>query len=136
MANEVAEYIARCMRLAANTAAQCGAYPSWSGAFCKEECERAYKFHDWNGPLKSFRTVTCAELASLTDSELSLLGFEEWGENGLRLIPIYAFNIIADGERLTSISGNIKTKGVDDIDLDVRFGCIAFGFHHKAMAEA
>jgi hypothetical protein len=44
------------------------------------------------------------------------------------LIPLWAFNYIADGEVLTCIDGTTAIFGKDKVDNDVRFGCIAHGF--------
>lgn len=79
------------------------------------------------------RRVTIAELDALTDDELFALGFGNW-DGALRLIPLWAWNYIANGEELTSISDTVKVKGRDEIDNDVRFGCIAWGWKRLAKA--
>jgi len=45
----------------------------------------------------------------------------------INLLTVDDFNSLADGTKVISIFGKIKEKGVDEIDLDTRFGRIAFG---------
>jgi uncharacterized protein YbcI len=51
---------------------------------------------------------------------------QKWDEK-LWLFTIDEFNKLPDGIELTSIIGEKVIKGVDDIDLDTRGKCIAFG---------
>lgn len=107
-----------------NRAASGAAYKAWDDRFARLQVREAWEDSS-SEPYG--RRVAVVELCALSDDVLSGLGFGSW-DGALRLIPLWAFNYIADGETLTSISGDTKTKGTDDIDLDVRFGCIAFGF--------
>jgi len=50
-----------------------------------------------------------------------------WNEDGLYLFTREEYNQLPDGTELTSINGKLKTKGIDYIDMDVRFGYIAYG---------
>lgn len=47
--------------------------------------------------------------------------------SGLWLFTIEEFNQLPDGTELTSINGWRAIKGVQSIDLDTRFGHIAYG---------
>ena len=47
------------------------------------------------------------------------------------LITPEQFVQLPDGTELTSIRGEKKIKGKDDIDQDIRFGYLAFGFLEK-----
>lgn len=53
---------------------------------------------------------------------------------GLWLFTVDEYNKLPDGIELECIDGDILTKGIDNIDLDTRFGHIAFGvrnpLHH------
>ena len=51
---------------------------------------------------------------------------QKWNEK-LWLFTIDEFNKLPDGIELTCIDGEKVIKGVDDIDLDTRGTCIAFG---------
>ena len=48
-------------------------------------------------------------------------------EKPLYLFREHEFNQLPDGIELESISGNKKVKGKDYIDMDTRFGHIAYG---------
>ena len=48
-------------------------------------------------------------------------------ESNLVLIPIWLYRCLPNGTKLTSIMGNEKVIGRDEIDTDIRGGCMAFG---------
>lgn len=109
-------------------AAQAAAYrASWGDAFAMDKLTRIWK---GDGPP---RKITVAELMEISDERLRVLGFGSW-DGALTLVPLWAYNLIADGEVLTSISGDTgrvgasREDGRPEIDLDTRFGCIAYGF--------
>lgn len=56
----------------------------------------------------------------------------KWNDT-LWLFTINEFNQLPDGIELTSISGDKAIKGTDEIDLDTRFGHIAFGVTDPAI---
>ena len=56
--------------------------------------------------------------------------WEDDGNNSLYLFTVDEFNKLPNGIELESIMGDTKVKGVDDIDLDVRFGHIAYGIRN------
>lgn len=121
------QYLNSVLRRIVNEAAMGAAYDKWSDDFARNEVRTAWS--DTKGIMTTpwERRVTVDELRDLTEDEFYSLGFMLW-EDGQRLIPLWAFNYIADGEEFTSIMGSKVIKGQDDIDLDVRFGCIAFYF--------
>lgn len=43
------------------------------------------------------------------------------------------YNQLPDGIVLTCIGGETVTKGIDDIDMDTRFGHIAFGVYNPTQ---
>lgn len=53
--------------------------------------------------------------------------WDDKGEESLWLLTPFEFEQLPDGIKLESISGTIKTKGKDEIDMDTRFGQIAWG---------
>ena len=61
--------------------------------------------------------------------------WDDKGKNSLWLFTIEEFNRLPNGIELENIMNIKKTKGIDDIDLDTRFGHIAWGvrdpFNHK-----
>lgn len=78
-------------------------------------------------------------IAKLTDDytelnrkELLKVGFRDWDKtSNLLLIPYELFDKIPDGTKLTSIDGEVKIKGKDSIDMDIRGGLIAWGLIRK-----
>jgi hypothetical protein len=105
----------------ASRAAQGAAYASWRDDFARKEVAEV-----WQKPKCS---LTITQIAEAPEADLLRLGFSRWSnDSDLLLIPLWAFNAVADGEQLTCINGETKIKGTDEIDLDVRFGCIAWGF--------
>ena len=101
--------------------AQSHQYDSWSDEFARKESGEA---------LASLQKKVKEEvdLASFTDAELKSLGFKYWSEEcAMRLVPLWAVKALRDGTRLWAIDGELAIVGKDEIDDDVRFGCIAYG---------
>lgn len=78
--------------------------------------------------------ITTAELAEIPVRDLFNLGFGNWDGNIL-LLPLWAFELVQQGERLTCINGEVHEIGVDYIDTDTRGGCMAYGFVHEGLEE-
>jgi hypothetical protein len=53
----------------------------------------------------------------------------------LHLLTPAQFEMVPDGAMLISIGNKAKTKGVDEIDMDTRFGCIAWGFRDSQLTH-
>lgn len=125
------EYLNSVFRELASIAAQTAAYDKWSDEFSRKEIREVWR--DDTAPLRHARNrrVRIDELVKVDRVTLVNLGFGSW-DGKLMLIPLWAFNYIADGEALKSIGGKTAVKGVDEIDLDVRFGCVAYGFDYPA----
>lgn len=51
------------------------------------------------------------------------------------IFTLEEYEQLPDGIELTSITGNKVIKGKDYIDLDVRFGCIAYGVKNPREHE-
>lgn len=72
-------------------------------------------------------------LRKLNMAELRAMGFGAWEDkpdaagNVLMLIPEEWHKGLPPGLELESISGKHKTVGVDYIDDDIRYGCLAYG---------
>jgi hypothetical protein len=111
----------------ASTAAQGAAYHSWSDDFARKEVQEVWE--DLSAPLRRARNrrVTVAEMSALSVPTLRRLGFKAW-DDGLTVVPLWVFHYLADGETLTCINGESVVKGKATIDLDVRGGCLAYGF--------
>lgn len=118
--------------IATRAAMGCAYAKNWDADFARKEVMESWRDEGTYSRKASCRKVSVAELQALPISELRSLGFGGWDEK-LTLIPLWAWNYIADGETLTSISGDKAVKGEQEIDLDVRFGCIAYGFETPAQ---
>lgn len=97
-------------------------YEQWSNEYSYEEILRRYS------KIKEKLKELLGDITKLDVSQLEQLGFKKWdNESGLYLIPLWIYNLIPDGTELVSINNTKVIKGIDPIDLDVRFGCISFG---------
>ena len=56
-------------------------------------------------------------------------------ETGLYLFTEKEYNQLPDGIELESISGKIRVKGVDPIDMDTRWGILAVGIRNPFEHE-
>lgn len=101
--------------------AQIDAYQkNWDGDFSKSQVLDVFEKLYENAPI---------DLKKFSLKELQTLGFSWWDEEEtLLLIPLHAYRLIADGTVLHSIDGGSYIKGKDEIDLDHRFGMLAYGF--------
>lgn len=72
-------------------------------------------------------SLTWSEIIAMNPIELKNIGFKLYSkEQNSYCIPLDLYGLIPDGTTLTSIFGEKHTKGIDYIDLDTRFGCIAY----------
>lgn len=119
----------------ASEAAQASAYTKWDDAFSRRTIRDIWA--DNEAPLrkKTGWKFTTEDLRTMSIDQLNTLGFRNWDDSGLRLIPLWAWNYIADGEELICIDGEKKPKD-NTIDLDERYGCIAWGMYlHEPIKE-
>ncbi len=105
---------------------QMGVSYEWSDEFSYKKVKESY------ANIKEQLSEIIGDITELSEDELRELGFTKWEEESeLYLMPLWAFDLIPDGTELKDIFGNKAIKGKDEIDLDVRFGCIAWGFEPK-----
>lgn len=109
-----------------NKLAESNTYP-WSEKFKAEEIKRAFdKFYE------SAKNTLDLDLNKLTIAELQEMRFMRWSEESdLWLIPLWFVPLLPVGIELTTIFGQKVTYTGDNIDLDIRFGCIAYGIMKK-----
>ena len=93
----------------------------WSDEFARSETKKYME--------KLQKTVKEeVNLTQFTDRELGMLGFQRWSAAcGMQLVPLWAVKALRDGTKLYSIDGEVAIVGKDEIDNDVRFGCIPYG---------
>lgn len=115
------EEIINCFTWLANRVSQSTTYENWSDEFCRKDVKQAMsvfleelkKHIDWN---------------NLDKETINLLRFKRWGEeSNLYLLPLYILPIVPVGTNLTCISGNEVIYDGNNIDTDIRFGCLAYG---------
>ena len=64
--------------------------------------------------------------------DLEELGFRAWEEGSdLLLIPIYCVMAFEENEIVVDI--DTRTTRISEIDLDVRYGLVAYGFKHPEL---
>lgn len=108
----------------ANKVSEVYFYKIWEDDFKVEKLNEAY-----NEFYKSLKENNIIDFNKLTKEEALELRFNLWSEeSGIYLIPLYLAPLIPIGTELTSIMGDkIIFEGMDKIDLDHRFGCLAYG---------
>ena len=80
------------------------------------------------------RRIRVSELQAVGCRELFGVGFGNW-DDSLMLMPPWALGLMATGEILTSIMGDVAIVGSDYIDTDTRGGVTAYGFEHTGFKE-
>ena len=84
--------------------------------------------------VQAIERVTVNDLVSIGVRDLIHVGFGNW-DGILMLLPLWAVGLVAAGEQLISIDGEVATVGRDYIDTDTRGGFIAYGFEHPGLKE-
>lgn len=149
--------IINCLTWYANRVSESVQYESWDDEFARKELkkntdlflEELKKHIDWN----NLTDEECKELRfgrwdtdEGIDEEIEYLKAEYEGSDaqkegknldemiaalertkGLRLIPLYLLPIVPIGTELTSICGEVFKYDGNNVDNDIRFGCIAYG---------
>lgn len=97
-------------------------YKGWSDEIAHEQVLESYN------NLKEEMAKIIKDVTKLPVGDLLTLGFLKWDDKSeIYLIPLWAYDLIPDGTELTDIFGDKHVKGTHSIDLDARFGCIAYG---------
>lgn len=114
--------IINCLTFYANRVAETVQYKSWSDEFCRKEVQTATM--DFLNAIRKH-----IDFSNLTKEEALSLGFGRWDdESDLYLIPLYLLPIVPVGIELTCIDGQKIIYDGTNVDNDVRFGRIAWGF--------
>jgi len=100
------------------------AYPNWGDDFARKEAiKRLEKLQT------TLKDKVEYDLTKLTEQQLKTIGFSRWSnELPIMLIPLHLFPALRDGTKLKCINGKEYVIGEDEIDLDIRYGCIGYGF--------
>lgn len=113
--------IMNCLTWYANMIAETVHYKSWDDHFCREEVN--------DHTSKMIEEVKKhIDFYHLTKKEAKELRFGKWSDNSnLYLIPLWLLPVIPVGITLTCISGDKIVYDGKNIDIDTRFGCLAWG---------
>lgn len=77
-------------------------------------------------------TNIIGDINKLSRDDLYHLGFAKWDDTSdLLLVPLWFYPLLEEGTVLTSIHGSEAIVGEDDIDMDTRFGALAYGVIRK-----
>lgn len=112
-----------------NKVAEIVAYKNyWSEKFCMEElCERFEKYRN------SEEVRNLFNINNLTKERALYLRFGYWDKEkypNLMLFPLWLALLLPYGTKVVTINGD-DVEYTKDTDLDIRFGCVAFGANIK-----
>lgn len=100
----------------------------WSRNFCIAELHKGFdKYRNSEEVKKIF------DLNNLTKERALYLRFNYWDKEAhpdLMLFPLWFALLLPYGTKVITISGN-EIEYTKDTDLDIRFGCTAFGINIK-----
>ena len=104
-----------------------GLFRTLSKDFCLEDIREAIETYYSNDYIKEVFT-----LDNLTKERAEALGFHKWSENqpDLYLFPLWFVLFLPYGTYVVGIGGG-TFKYTKKTDLDIRFGCVAFGVKLK-----
>lgn len=150
--------IRNCLTWYANKVAETVQYP-WEDSFCRNEIKESTKeFLEELKKYINFEELTeedCKELRfgnwadaqsvaeeiarykkELDNHKLSLEDYKKEVESvkrtiGLKLIPLYLFNLIPIGMKLICIDGKEVINDGTNLDNDIRYGCVSYGIIPK-----
>lgn len=117
--------VINCLTWYANKMSEILLYNTWSDEYCRRQIkESADKFYQ--------ALSKCIDFNNLTAEEAKSLRFKKWDdESGLYLFPLWLVPIIPKEMELTTIDGDKVIYDGSNVDLDIRFGCTAFGLEIK-----
>lgn len=112
-----------------NKVAEIVAYKNyWSEKFCMEElCERFDNYRECEEIKRLF------DINNLTKKRALYLRFMYWDKEthpDLMLFPLWFALLLPYGTKVITIGGD-EVEYTKDTDLDIRFGCVAFGINIK-----
>lgn len=144
--------IINCLTWYVNTVAETVQYTSWSDEFCRKEINKntdifineLKKYIDFNNlsdeecrELRFGRFMSNEEIDDeiediKNDNKLSEIEKDNRIKlrnniRDIRLIPLYLLPILPIGTEVISIDGEVIKYDGNNIDNDIRFGCLAYG---------
>ena len=119
--------IQKCLTWLANMSSQVIVYENWSDEHKTTKTKEV--FNVFYEELKKH-----IDFNNLTVEEANELRFGRWSEElpNLWLFPLYLIPIIPEGLEIIYIDGEKGTFKKDEMDNDIRFGCVPYGIEIKA----
>ena len=119
--------IQKCLTWLANMSSQVIVYENWSDEYKTTKTKEV--FNVFYEELKKH-----IDFNNLTVEEARELRFGRWSEElpNLWLFPLYLVPIIPEGLEIMYIDGEKGIFKKDEMDNDIRFGCVAYGIEIKA----
>lgn len=95
----------------------------WSDNFKKERTK------DLTEKIKSTKGYFDINIENLSKDEALSLGFQQWDDEGLMLIPLYLKDFLSDFKGSSISGGGKRLIKATDMDNDHRFGAMAYGYY-------
>lgn len=111
----------------AAVAAASAAFPQLTDSFCRKEI-----FLEWKHSEEDAQRFSLSDLQDIPFANLILLGCRPFKDD-LVLIPLWMYPLVLPGETLECINGTFIEAGEEEVSLDPRYGCIAYGFRHPDL---
>lgn len=109
----------------ANRMAEGYTYKNWTDEFARQDAGKAFEALYKELPKH-------IKLDKLTRKEMQELQFGRWDdESELMLVPLWLVPLVPDDIEVYGIGGGKMTAAEAKKDLDVRFGCVAWGIYPK-----
>lgn len=114
---------------ALNRIVESNLYKSWSDEYVRTSLKRA--FDEFKAELlkEGFDLDELKKLDGVTLRDFGLKVFDHLDDNtDLWVFPVWMYEMIPDGYKVTDIFGNEEEFKHGEIDDDQRMGCLSFGF--------
>ncbi len=112
-----------------NGMSQGAAYEGWSDAYARKSA-REY----WTDSTRQLQgwTFGIDDLQQVSVRDLKFLGFRQWDADDSMLLPLWLYPHMKKDEQWFDIRGN-PIEICNEIDLEIRGGCIACWFKHEPV---
>jgi len=119
------EKCVRLRKIIVNRAAEIMVYQSWENDFSSENIR---KLPEKLAASEKGKDLLNIDPCDMSADQMRELGFERWeDDNPMMLIPLWLFPFLKDEFETDSIDGETGLMRKDDMDVDSRFGCLAYG---------
>ena len=115
-----------------NGMCQPAAYEGWSDTYSRQS-NREY----WTDSTRQLQgwSFGIDDLQQVSTRDLKFLGFRQWEDETSMLLPLWLYPHMKKGETWNSLWGKPEEL-TNEIDLDIRGGCLACWFKHEPVPNA